>query len=92
MGRSIQSEWVFLQHITTNTGDVFAGVDKMIQETFLPRIIFGKTKLLSPIVGFISIMPVMKSGLGLLNVVTSTNDKYLSLKGASTELIRAVMG
>ena len=36
-------------------------------------------------------MPVKKSGLGLLNPVTSANKKYLSLERASTELIRAVI-
>ena len=27
--RAIQLEWIFLQHVTKNTGDAFAGVDKM---------------------------------------------------------------
>ena len=26
----IQSEWIFIQHVTWDTGDAFAGVDKMI--------------------------------------------------------------
>ena len=30
----IQLEWIFLQHVTWNTGDAFTGVDKMIWETF----------------------------------------------------------
>ena len=37
-------------------------------------------------------MPVKKSGLGLLNPVTSTNKKYLSVQRASTELIWSVTG
>ena len=73
-------------------GGVFAGVDKMIRETFLPHIFFGNTKTLSPIVGALSTMLINKSGSGLLNPVTSANDKYLSLQRASAEIIQDVMG
>ena len=76
--RAIQSEWTFLQRVTWNTGDAFAGVDKIIQETFLPRLFFRKTKILSPIVGALSTIPVNKYGLGKLNPVTSAYEKYLS--------------
>ena len=76
--RAIQSEWIFLQHVTWDTGDLFAGVDKIIWETFLPCLFFGKTKTLSPIVGNLSTMPIKMAGLGLLNPVTSEKDKYLS--------------
>ena len=31
---TIQSEWIFLQHVTWDIGDAFAGVDKIIRETF----------------------------------------------------------
>ena len=67
----IQPEWIFLQCVTWDTGDAFAGVEKMIRETFLPRLFFGKTKTPSPVVGALSTMPVNKSGLRLLNPVTS---------------------
>ena len=88
---AIQSLWIFLQRVTWYTWDAFAGVEKIIWETFLPRIFFGKTKTLSPIVGAISIMPVKKAGLGLLNPVVSDQDKYLSSMQGSTELVRAVI-
>ena len=80
---AIQPERIFLQHFTWDTGDAFAGVDKMIQETFLPRLLFGKTKTLSPIVGALSTILVKKSGLGLLSPVTSAYKKYLSSKQES---------
>ena len=76
--RAIQSEWIFLQRVTWYMGNAFAGVDKMIRETFLPRLFSGKTKTLSPIVGALSTIPVNKFGLGLLNPVTSSQEKYLS--------------
>ena len=75
-----------------DTGDAFAGVEKMIQETFLPHLIFGKTKTLSPIVGALSKMIVKKSGLGLLYLVSSAQEEYFSSQRGSAELIRAVMG
>ena len=36
----IQSEWIFIQCLTWDTRNAFAGVEKMIQETFLPRLFF----------------------------------------------------
>ena len=84
---AIQLERIFLQHGTKNTGDAFARVEKILPETFLTHLLFEKSKYLSPIVGTLSKMPVKKSGLGLLNPLTSANEKYLSLKRASTELI-----
>ena len=76
--RAIQSEWIFIQHITTDTGDAFAGVEKMIWEIFLPCLFSGKTKLLSPIVGNLSTIPSKKSRLGLRNPVMSVNEKCRS--------------
>ena len=64
----------------------------MIRETFLPRIFFGNTKNLFPVVGVLSTIPVKKYGLGLLNLVTSSQEKYLSSTRGSTEIVRAVTG
>ena len=90
--REIQSEWIFLQHITWYMGYAFTGVEKMIRETILPCLFFGKTKTLSPVVGSLSTMPVKKARLGLLNPLTSYQEKYLSSTGGRVELVRAVMG
>ena len=60
MVHAIQPAWIFLQHITTNTGDAFEGVEKMIGETFLHRILFRKIKYISPILGALSTMQVKK--------------------------------
>ena len=87
----IQSEWIFLQRVTWDMGDAFTGVEKMIRETFLPCLFFVKTKTLSLVVGSLSTMLVKKSGLGLLNPVTSYQEKYLSSTRGSAELVRAVM-
>ena len=75
---SILSEWLFLKPITWDTGDAFAGLEKMIRETFLPRLLFGKTKTLSPVLGALSTMSVKKSGLGILNPVILSHKEYLS--------------
>ena len=90
--RTIQSEWIFLQHVTWDTWDAFAGVEKIIRETFLPRLFFGKTKTLSPVMEALSIIPVKKSGLGILNPLTLAQEKYLSSQRGSTELVWSVTG
>ena len=82
----------FIQHVNTDTWDAFAGVYKIIWETFLPRLFFGTTKSLSPIVGSLSMVPVKKYLLELLNPVMSAKDKYLGLQQSSVEIIWAVMG
>ena len=64
----------------------------MLRETFLPRLFLVKSKSFSPIVVNISTIPVKKSGLDLLNPMTSVNKKYLSLQRASTELLKYVTG
>ena len=58
----------------------------MIQESFLPSLLFGKKKTLSPIVGIINAMPINMAELGLLN---PEKKKYLSSQQGSKELIRA---
>ena len=56
MVQVIQLEWIFIQRVTTNMGDVFAVVEKIIWETFLPCIFFGNRNSLSPIMGDLSTM------------------------------------
>ena len=67
----IQSEWIFKQCMKNDTVHAFTRVEKLLQETFLPRLIFGKPKSLPPIVGTLSTMPVNKSIPGLKEPVTS---------------------
>ena len=83
----IKSEWKFLQCVTWDTGDAFVGVEKMIQEIFLPLIFFGKTKNLSPILGALSMILINLDVLGLLNTLTPAKDKYLSSHWGSAEMI-----
>ena len=64
----------------------------MIRVTFLPHILFQKTKTLPPIVGALRMIPVKKSGLGVLNPVTSAQKKCLSSQRGSAELIQDVTG
>ena len=64
----------------------------MISENSLPRLFFGNTKTLSPVVGSLSTMPDKKAGLGILNPVTSAQEKYLGSTRGSVELVRAVTG
>ena len=70
----------------------FAEVEKMIQGNFLPRLLLGTTKTLSPIVGALSKMPIRTVIIRLLNIVTSAKEKYLKSQRVSAELIWPVMG
>ena len=64
----------------------------MIQENFLPRLFFRKTKTLSPIVGTLSTVLIKMARLGLLNPVTLEKEKFPSSQKGSVELIRAMTG
>ena len=58
----------------------------------MSRLLFRKTKPLSPIVGALSTMSVKKYGLGLLNPMIPEKERYLSSQRESAELIWAVIG
>ena len=75
MDRAVQLEWVFLQHVTKDMGQAFMGLEKVLWETFLPRLFFGKSKTLQPILGALSAFLVNKYGLGPQNPVTSEKQK-----------------
>ena len=62
----------------------------MIRETLLPCLLSKKN--LSPILGNLSTMPINMDGLGLINTVTSENNKYPRSQRGRAELIRAMTG
>ena len=88
----IQTECIYLQRTTEDTRHAFTGVMKLLWETFFLCLFFGKYKSLPPIVGTLSTMPVNKSGMVPQYMVTSSNNKYLSLICASCNLIGSVKG
>ena len=90
--RAIQSEWKILQLVTKDMEHEFSGVEKVLQETFLPRLFLGKSKNLPPFVGTISTPKVNKSGLGLYNPVAQAEEKYTGLLCESYDLIGSVTG
>ena len=74
--REIQSEWIFLQCNTNNTGDAFVGTEKILWDFFLPRLFSGESKSLTPLIWDISTIPVKKSSLGLQNPVMSKDENF----------------
>ena len=78
--------------MTEDTGYTFAVVEKFLWETFLPFLFFGKSKPLPSIVETVSTIPVKKSSLGLQDLVTSANYKYLSLIRTNINLIVVITG
>ena len=61
-------------------------------DEFFPHLFFGKKKTLFPAIGYLSKMLVKKASMGLLNPVTSAQEKYLQYQQGSAELVRAVTG
>ena len=66
---AIQPEWMFLNCVKKYKGYVFAVVEKIIQEIFLPRLFFGKPKYLPSILGTLTTILVNKCGLDLKELV-----------------------
>ena len=58
VAHAIQLDWVFLHHVTKNMGHEFEGLEKVLRETFLPNIFFGRLITLPPVVGSLSTLPV----------------------------------
>ena len=70
--RDIQSERIFLQRVMKDMGQAFAVMEKILWETFLLRLFFGKPKTFPAIVGTLSTFPVKKTRLGINKPVTSS--------------------
>ena len=79
-----------MQWLTKDTGYAFVGVEKLLQETFLTCLFFGKLKSLPPIVGTLSTIPVKKFGLSLQDPVTPANQKYLRMLRGSSNMIGSI--
>ena len=61
--RAVQSEWVSLQCMMKYMGQTFAGLEKVLQETFLPCLFFGKYKTLPSVIGYLNMLPLKRSGM-----------------------------
>ena len=72
-------------------GKAFKLFEKILPKTNL-RLFFGRSKTLPPVLGYQSKLPVKKSGVGLQNSMTSSEDKYTSSLCASYGIIGAVKG
>ena len=75
-----------------NYGHAFEGLDKVLQETFLPRLFFRRLKTLHPVVGYLSMFLVKKYQPGLQKPMPSSAEKYNSLLRAICDLIGKVKG
>ena len=87
----IQFERTFFQFVTKDTGHSFSFVEKFLQETFLPRNFYVKSKSLTPIIVTFSTIPVKKFILGIKDLVTLANKKYVSLIRGRSDLIGDVL-
>ena len=88
----IQPVRIFLQRMTKDMGQEFEGLEKVMQETFLPRLYFVKSKTLPSVVISLITLLVNKSRLVLQNPVTSSEENYTSSLCASCDLVGGVTG
>ena len=65
---------------------------KVMRETFLPCLLFRKSKTRPPVVGSLSTFQLNKFGMGLRNPMMSEKDTDNSFLCAICELIGAVTG
>ena len=89
MAHAVQSEWIFLQCVNKDTVQALMELENFLWETFLPCLLFGKSKTLPPIVGALSKLPVKKSEMGLQSIMTSSKEKYTSLLRVRDNIIDA---
>ena len=73
-----------------DTGQAFTGLEEVLRENFLHRLLSGKPKTLPSIVVALSMLTVKKSGMVLQNPVTSAEEKFTSSLCTSDKLIGAV--
>ena len=83
--------YIYTTHYQGYGGYVFTSREDGLGKN-LPSLLLRKKKYLSPILVALITMMVKKYVLGLLNAVTSGNNRYQSYKQASVEIIRAVTG
>ena len=69
----------------------FGGFEKVVRETFLPRLFFDRSKTLPPVVGAPSMLP-LKIRSGPKNPMTSAAEKHTGSLYASCKLVGAVTG
>ena len=87
----IQSEWIFLQDVTWDTGDAFSGVEKMIHGFFC--LVLSLERKTPPTHCKISKYDAgQETPIRLLNSVKSAKDKYQSSQKSSAEIVQAVTG
>ena len=76
----------------SNTGDELAGIENILQEIFLPHLLFRKLKSLTSLIETQTTIPVKKSSLGLQNLIFSMEENDPIPRRTSTELIWSVTG
>ena len=84
--RAIQSEWIFLHNGTKNTGDMFAGVENTLLEMFFLSYYSESKKSLTHRMNS-NYDSIQEIRTGPPEYCDTREQKYLSLKYASTKLI-----
>ena len=87
--KSIQSEWIFLQRVTPDCSVLFAGIERMLADGFLPSL-FGcdisinERKLFK--------LPVRFGGLDMKDPTLTSESSYLVSREATSHLVQSILG
>ena len=77
--RSLQSEWLFLQRVTPNCGNLFNTIENVLSTLFIPFLLGHNC---SPHERLLFSLPVRMSGLNLQNPVTTADFVYSASRSA----------
>ena len=75
-----------------NTRGAIVGMERLLWGIFLPRLLSGKYKYVTPLIVSLSMIPVKNARMGLHNPVMSADKTFLGPKCAGTKLILVVTG
>ena len=88
--KSLQMEWQFLQRVTEGLGVEFGDIEKALKTTFLPAL-FGDD-IPDNIPEKLSILPVKKAGLALLDPVATAKSNWEASTVVCGHLVVAIRG
>jgi hypothetical protein len=88
--KSLQQEMQFVQRVTSELSDEFIGVQKALQEDFIPAL-FGNVKV-DDIPGQLACLPIKKAGLAILDPTLTAVSGHTASEVICGHIIGAILG
>ena len=87
--RSLQCEWNFVQRVVKDTSQLFAPLEKMLKENFLPSLLETSSVTYSDRVLYS--LPVKRGGLGVRNPIESAELAFSTSREATDCLVSSIL-